>query len=149
MSLHILPLHPLFATETLSGSAEAEVLPYESIPRSKQARRIEQRLDSVRTFLHSLARPDDLSDPQFTSFIRYSQQFFVDIDERLWRKDEQGHHCLVIPQTRRIPIMIEAHEKTGHKGIWATNSSIHERFWWPRIIDDVKWFITTCHICQL
>ncbi|KAJ3779807.1 hypothetical protein GGU10DRAFT_280265, partial [Lentinula aff. detonsa] len=50
---------------------------------------------------------------------------------------------------RRIPIMIEAHEKTGHKGIWATNSSIHERFWWPRIIDDVKWFIKTCHICQL
>jgi len=37
----------------------------------------------------------------------------------------------------------------GHKGIWATTALIRERFWWPRIINDVKWYIRTCHLCQL
>lgn len=37
----------------------------------------------------------------------------------------------------------------GHKGVWATTASIRERFWWPRIVDDAKWFIRTCHLCQL
>lgn len=45
--------------------------------------------------------------------------------------------------------MIECHDKMGHKGTWAMTASIHEHFWWPRVIDDVKWFIRTCHLCQL
>jgi hypothetical protein len=37
----------------------------------------------------------------------------------------------------------------GHKGVWATSVSIRERFWWPKLANDVKWYIFTCHLCQL
>ena len=75
-------------------------------------------------------------------------RFFKDGD-RLWRKDSQGAHKLVPKQSKRIEILTAAHEDIGHKRFFATRSQVLERFWWPHVQFDIKWFINTCHLCQI
>src|SRR5882724_9395020 len=35
-----------------------------------------------------------------------------------------------------------------HRAIFSTLSNLQERFWWPMLDEDVKWFVSTCHPCQ-
>ena len=41
-----------------------------------------------------------------------------------------------------------AHDVLGHRGAYATKMLILERFWWPEIDADVRWYVQTCHLCQ-
>lgn len=148
-TLNTLATLSIFAVEPIARTEETEVTPYSAVPRSHRALSIDNRLDSVRTYLQLLERPRELSNAQYHQFIKYCLQFFVDSSGRLWRKDPQGSHRLVIPQHRRLSIIREAHDNMGHKGIWATTTMIRERFWWPRQAEDIKWYIRTCHLCQL
>jgi transposase InsO family protein len=70
-------------------------------------------------------------------------------DERLWRRQAQGKHQLVLPPQQRETVLREAHDELGHKGLYPTLRTILDRFWWPHIALDVKQHVTTCHECQL
>ena len=139
----------IFSGEGAPPQQDASELRYELVPRSNKAKSSDAKLDDVRDYLISFQRPTHMSDAQYNSFIRYSLQFFVDSYQRLWRKDSQGQHRIVIPQVRRLPIIREAHDRIGHKGIWATSQTIRERFWWPQMLGDIRWWILTCLLCQL
>ncbi|KIK53945.1 hypothetical protein GYMLUDRAFT_249979 [Collybiopsis luxurians FD-317 M1] len=146
-SLNSIAIFPMFGMESIastpiSSSPDPDPTPYKVVPHSHRAQQTDSRLDSVHYYLEMLERPPDLLDAQYTSFIRYCLQFFVDEHSRLWQKDSQGHHCVVIPQARCIAIIRQAHDRMGHKGVWATFASIRERFWWPRLGDDVKWYVS-------
>jgi len=43
----------------------------------------------------------------------------------------------------------EAHDKLGHKGFYATLRALLDRFWWPSLAHNIKWYIRTCHECQI
>jgi len=42
-----------------------------------------------------------------------------------------------------------AHNNLGHKGVYSTHRFLADWFWWPSLDGDVKWFVETCHECQL
>lgn len=42
-----------------------------------------------------------------------------------------------------------AHDDLRHKGFFATQALIAERFWWLHMHADICWFVQTCHLCQL
>ncbi|KAF8546029.1 hypothetical protein OG21DRAFT_1479725 [Imleria badia] len=42
-----------------------------------------------------------------------------------------------------------AHDDLGHKGVFTVRTRLLLRFWWPMLVDNVKWFIRTCHKCQI
>ena len=88
-----------------------------------------------------------MSDTTFTTFVCYATEFFVDGD-RLWKKDHQGRHKLVVDPTHRWKILVGAHDQAGHKGLFATRATILDCFWWPGLQADIHWFIQTCHLCQ-
>ena len=46
-------------------------------------------------------------------------------------------------------LITSAHNDVRHHGIHATNASLSECYWWPNMAKDVKWFIQTCHLCQI
>ncbi|KXN93296.1 hypothetical protein AN958_00220, partial [Leucoagaricus sp. SymC.cos] len=46
-------------------------------------------------------------------------------------------------------LLIESHDRLGHKGFYATRRTLGDRFWWPSIDFDVRWIIDTCHQCQI
>jgi hypothetical protein len=124
-----------------------ENLQYSDFPRSKHALREEQKFKYTKQWLSDLQRPPNLSEKEYKKFIRYSMHFFKD-GERIWRKDSNGAHKLVIDPPNRLKILQSAHDDTGHKGFYATKSLITDRFWWPHILPDITWFTNTCHICQ-
>ena len=120
----------------------------DALPTSDATRRADERLEKVARWLRTLLRPDNLTDSAYTGFIKFCQHFFVD-DERLWRKDPQGAHKLVVWAPQRLAILRQAHDELGHRGRYATLQFIAERFWWPSLRDDVTWFVRTCHLCQI
>ena len=120
---------------------------YDIVPRSEIARNADARLLKVRLWLDTLERPEDLSDPEYKTFMRYCTEFFVS-DNRLWRKDLKGHK-VVIFRDRRLFLISTAHNDVGHHGFFATHALISERYWWPHMAQDIAWFILTCHMCQV
>jgi hypothetical protein len=70
-----------------------------------------------------MVRPPDLSDAEYTTFVRYCTEFFLDLG-KLWRKDSQGAHKIVAIPERRLDIIKAAHDEIRHKIIFATKSHV-------------------------
>jgi len=43
----------------------------------------------------------------------------------------------------------DAHDKLGHKGLYSTRRTLLNCFWWPALKSNVKWYVQTCHECQI
>ena len=102
----------------------------------------------MRKWLGDLERPKDLTDQEYATFVRYCTEFFIDA-KRLWRKDPNGHHKLVVAPEHWLFLISSAHDDVGHRGFYATNALISERYWWPYMGADIAWYIKTCHLCQI
>lgn len=120
---------------------------YAIVPRSDKARKLDARLEDVKRFLATLVKPAGLSDRAFQAFYKYAVLFFI-ANDRLWRRDPQGAHKLVLQQDRRIRALRESHDRIGHRGIHATIVAVSERFWWPDHKADITWYVRTCDLCQ-
>ena len=119
-----------------------------AIPRSDKAAKREQRLDTIREFLTTLKRPPDFSDEGYRQFIRQATDYFVN-DGKLFRKNRDNGPQLVPDPEDRLSLIQYAHDKLGHKGAFATTRNILVRFWWPYLNEDVRWYVKSCHECQL
>jgi hypothetical protein len=95
-----------------------------------------------------MQRPTDLSDHNFAVFVNNAAQFFM-LEENLWRRDHHGKHHLVVQPHKHYRILREVHDDLGHKGVYTTRIRLMLRFWWLHIIEDIKWYIKTCHECQM
>lgn len=122
--------------------------PSVEIPRSPKAVRREEKLALVRKFLTDFQRPPDLSDEQYRLFLRHASEFFF-YNGSLFRKNKSGNPQLVPEPHERLELISYAHDVLGHKGIFATTQSLQVRFWWPEIAKDVRWYVRTCHECQV
>ena len=119
--------------------------PYSVVPRSDLARTTDEKL--VQHWLETLERPDSMTDEGYRTFMQYCTEFFV-AKNRLWQKDPAGQHK-IINQEKRIFLLTTAHNDVGHHGIYATNALLAEQYWWPLMMQDIAWFVKTCHICQV
>ena len=103
----------------------------------------------IEAYLKNPQRPPDMSADRFRQWLTKAKRFFIQ-GNRLWRRDDHRRHKLVISDdSKRLQIIREAHDDTGHKGIFATRARIRDRFWWSSLDYDVKWFVRTCHNCQI
>ena len=102
LTLNTLGVLPMFRIEVIylnnPSPVQKDDVPYEVVLRSHHAQQTDTPLDSVQSYLQSLTHPDSLSDAQYMLFIQYCLQFFVDSAGRLWRKDLEGRHCVVVAQ---------------------------------------------------
>ena len=119
-----------------------------NIPRSKKAEQRDRDLKLIEEFLRNPTRPTNTPKIDHKRFIKSVTEFFV-MDNKLWRKDRHGRHKLVIKKDKRLQLLKEAHDELGHKGIFTVKRRLGERFWWPHMDEDIKWFVQTCHECQV
>src|SRR5882724_8725962 len=70
------------------------------------------------------------------------------MDGKLMHRDIQGRQKVVIPREKHYSLISQAHEAVGHRAIFSTLSYLRERFLWPMLDEDVKWFVSTCYPCQ-
>jgi len=122
--------------------------PKPEIPCSEQARTQDALLTSIERFLIMRKRPLDLTDEEFKTFVRQAVRFFV-MEDKLRCREAHSKHQLVLPPSKRYQVLEEAHDNLGHKGIYTISSRLRSRFWWPHIIEDIKWYAKTCHECQV
>ena len=119
-----------------------------AIPRSARALRRDAKLLSIKRFLNTLERPPDLTDEQYRLFIRQAANYFC-TNGFLFRKNRDQGPQLVPEVARRPAIIHYAHDHLGHKGVFATVRNLLVRFWWPLLHEDVRWYVRTCHECQV
>lgn len=118
------------------------------LPMSSKRELREEKVRRVDAFLRDPQHEPEMEPREFENFVRYASRFFTK-GGSLWRKDVEGRHQLVVPVERRAAILKEAHDDTGHKGFFSVRARLRDRFWWPFIEDDIKWFLRTCTACQL
>ena len=99
----------------------------------------------IKSFLETLSIPPHISDLQCTQFIKRALEFFI-IGNKLWHKEPNRQHQLVLFTPDHHHILKATHNELGHKGIYATCHTIADHFWWPFFNKDVAWYITTCSV---
>jgi Integrase zinc binding domain len=81
-------------------------------------------------------------------FLQYSLEFFI-TNNKLWRKDDHGKHKLVIPPDHQLQLLKDAYDSLGHKGIFSICTHLLDWLWWLHLDHDMKWYIQSCHQCQV
>jgi transposase InsO family protein len=120
-----------------------------SIPISDESDTAQRELETIREFLRTTKHPSQLSDEEFTRIVKKSHKYFYRAND-LWRKQASGYHQKVIFENRdRAYLLSATHDKLGHKRYYATRRLLLDRFWWPTLEKDLKWYLNTCHECQL
>jgi hypothetical protein len=117
-------------------------------PASDKAHKAEENLARTEQYLRSLRLPSGLNGKAEAQLLRSAARFFL-LNDRLWRRQNDGRHQLYIPPHQRLPLVRDAHDNLGHKGFYSTRRTLLDRFWWPSLEQDVKWYVDTCHQCQL
>jgi hypothetical protein len=123
---------------------------YEEQRRTETAKSQDDQLGKIKRWLvdpHS--RPPDLNPQQYAKFARNAKQFYLDENNKLFRRAPDGKLKAVIEKTHRMYIMRSLHDHLGHKGSFATKEFVSERFWWPEMEQDIHWYVKSCHVCQL
>ncbi len=134
-------IHPQ-AVDPIPADADIE------IPRSAKAKSNDARVLLVQDYLSDFHIPASMTEDQKRTFINYASGFFL-LDDNLWKRDSGGEHKLVVPADRRYRLLQIAHDELGHKGVYSVRTHLLKRYWWPQLLDDVKWFVKTCHMCQI
>lgn len=115
----------------------------------EESRRKDDELELVRNFLETMKMPRGLTEKARGSFIKRVSKFFSS-GGKLWKKEHMGRHQqVVMTRQDRYRLLIKSHDRLGHKGFYATRRTLLDRFWWPNIDADIRWFINTCHQCQI
>ncbi|SJL18773.1 uncharacterized protein ARMOST_22373 [Armillaria ostoyae] len=125
-----------------------EIIPYSTVPRTTKQKRLDERLMHLLPWHLHLKRPLGFDDNAYAKFMKYAVHFF-EKQGKLWRKNVDGKHQLVLFPERRIQVMTSCHDDVAHKGFYATHALIKDRYWWPDMKYDIAWFVRTCHLCQI
>ena len=96
---------------------------YRDVPRSTKAEQEDYRLGMVEKWYKDLQRLKGLLDAEYMTFMRYTMVFVLK-GQRLWQKNSQGAHQLVIPKECQLYILREVHDKIGHKRFYLTKEII-------------------------
>jgi hypothetical protein len=118
-----------------------------NIPCSQRASTADVCLAEVKEYLQFLTCLQGLSNSDFRKFMQYSSGFFFS-NGKLWQHNMHGKHKIVVLKEKRYELLKEVHDILGHKKIYAVRMQLLERFW-PFLNQDVKWFVQTCHQCQV
>jgi hypothetical protein len=136
----------VFSTEVDHSVTDHADNPIEFPPSSK-SRDAEAEMMNIQHYLETLKKPL-VVDGDWEKFLRKTRRYFL-LDGRLWRRNPTGRDQLYLSPSQRFPVIREAHDGLGHKGIYSTRRTILDRFWWPTLDRDIKWYVNTCHQCQL
>jgi hypothetical protein len=117
-------------------------------PINDKARKANDEVQQIHQYLRTHQLPSGLKGKDAARFLAKIKRFCL-LDGRLWRQQDHGRHQLYVDTSQRHDIVRDAHDKLGHKGFYSTRRTLLDRFWWPSLEQDVKWYVDTCHQCQL
>ena len=77
-------------------------------------------------------------------------EFFLDSDDVMYRRQQNGKHQLVVPQTLIQDVIRENHDPkyVAYSEIKRTYSLISLNYWWPKMRENVEQYLRRCDPCQ-
>ena len=82
-------------------------------------------------------------------FFSKAGEFFLQ-NSRMYKKNGNRPPILVITDPKhKYSILLHAHEKLGHRGMFAVLEVIRNRFYWPNMRADINHHVKSCHECQI
>jgi len=104
----------------------------------------------IARWLATQRRPPQMSRREFTSMKRKALQFVVQ-HRQLFHKVRKSTIPLqrVIDDKRERQRIIDSlHDEFGHKGRDQTFWLVFQRYWWPKMYEDVRRRVKKCDVCQ-
>ncbi|CAD6952494.1 unnamed protein product [Tilletia caries] len=111
---------------------------------------LSQEHQEILTFLKDGKKPPSASTYAVNkAFLRKASRYFV-VDDCLWRRGgiEGAGRLVVDDKEQQERLMRMAHEESGHKGVLTTARILEERYFWKKLLLDVREWIKTCDSCQ-
>ena len=68
---------------------------------------------------------------------------------RLWCEDRRTSDCVLVPEVLREPLLMLAHDYSGHNGFRRTYNAMKRQYYWPGMRKDILRHCKRCHQCAL
>ena len=68
---------------------------------------------------------------------------------RLWCEDDRTSDCVIVPEVLRDPLLMLAHNYSGHNGFRRTYNAMKRQYYWPGMRKDILRHCKKCHQCVL
>jgi len=120
--------------------------------RSEHVKRADERIKQIRELLATKSkRPFGKLTAEQASLVRAASYYWLDEgDGKLYKKNIRNDSLqLIVAKEDQMRLLRSCHDEIGHRGGYATNKLLQQRFWWPEIEEDAVWYVRTCHICQV
>ena len=140
---HFSPLYLLSLLVHSSGNTPAEVF-----SSSMEFHTAEDKVACYLTYLCMLKLPLDLHSHTLNHFLCKIKSFSLQ-NRWLWWHQQHSHQQLFIPLNQHFTLICAAHDELGHRGFYSTHRTITNHFWWPSLKHNIRWYVDTCHTCQL
>ena len=115
---------------------------------SNKTHKADKDIESICRYLLSQRAPPELSGDVLTRFVSRMCRFLI-ASGRLWQRQSDGQHQLYARPPQQYVLVRNVHDNLGHKGFYSTRRALLNQFWWPSLESDVKWYVQTCHQCQI
>jgi transposase InsO family protein len=134
----------------LSYAYQLAGLPLEitPLPRTAITMAKDEELIHVAQYLDTLTKPVEMDENIYSRTVKRARKFYYR-EGTLWRRQTNGYNQKVVLYSNRLELLIQAHDRLGHKGREAVARALLDRFWWPTLHEDVNTYLKTCHQCQL
>ena len=143
LASHLLPPLSIFISASLGPVQDSLEIPW-----SQKALTKEAWINQIHNFLDTHIHPDNLFNNDFTSFINSITRFFL-LNRSLYCREPHGQHQLIVPVEHCYGVIKEAHDSLRHEGGFSVQTRLLLWFWWPMLVDNIKWYIQMCHECQI
>ena len=68
---------------------------------------------------------------------------------RLWCENNKTEECIVVPEVLRNPLLMLAHNYSGHNGFRRTYNALKRQYYWPGMRKHILKHCKSCHQCSL
>ena len=68
---------------------------------------------------------------------------------RLWCEDNKTEECIVVPEVLQNPLLMLAHNYSGHNGFRRTYNALKRQYYWPGMRKYILKHCKACHQCSL
>jgi len=135
-------MRDMFLETTSEGPAqdlESSHEEYDDNRRSEHAKRIDERIKQIKELLVTKSKRSfgKLTVEQ-ASLVRAASHYWLDEgDGKLYKKNAGNDSLqLVVTEENQMRLLRSCYNEMGHKGSYATNKLLQQRFWWPEIKED-------------
>lgn len=143
------PLRSSGYRNTFEGEAEVAADDSEGVAHAhhKQDFDSEEYWDQILAYLVHMQEPSDLD--QARRIKNRAKSFFM-LDGVLWRRNRDKMPLqVVLSHERRLKLVEQAHDDSGHRGRDPTFKKLSDSFWFPNMYQFVRQYCRSCHECQM